>query len=55
MQNAEIEKASPWNPWHGCKKASPGCKNCFVYKMDKQNILSNFQRLHIPVSFLRIQ
>lgn len=23
MQNAEIEKAIPWNPWHGCKKVSP--------------------------------
>lgn len=34
MQNTEIEKAIPWNPWHGCKKVSPGCKNCFVYKMD---------------------
>lgn len=36
MQNTEIEKAIPWNPWHGCKKVSPGCKNCFVYKMDKR-------------------
>ena len=36
MQNTEIEKAIPWNPWHGCKKASPGCKNCFVFKMDKR-------------------
>mgnify|MGYP005779404821 FL=1 len=29
MQNVEVEKAIPWNPWHGCK-------NCFVYKMDKR-------------------
>ncbi|MBQ8576638.1 MAG: DUF5131 family protein [Clostridia bacterium] len=36
MQNDAIEKAIPWNPWHGCKKVSPGCKNCFVYKMDKR-------------------
>ena len=36
MQNIEIEKAISWNPWHGCKKVSPGCKNCFVYKMDKR-------------------
>lgn len=36
MQNIEIEKAIPWNPWHGCKKVSPGCKNCFVYKMDQR-------------------
>ena len=36
MQNTEIDKAIPWNPWHGCKKVSPGCKNCFVYKMDRR-------------------
>lgn len=36
MQNIDIEKAIPWNPWHGCKKVSPGCKNCFVYKMDQR-------------------
>ena len=36
MQNDEIKKAIPWNPWHGCKKVSAGCKNCFVYKMDKR-------------------
>lgn len=36
MQNIEIEKAIPWNPWHGCKKVSIGCKNCFVYKMDQR-------------------
>lgn len=23
-----------WNPWHGCKKYSEGCKNCYVYTMD---------------------
>lgn len=36
MQNTEIEKAIPWNPRHRCKKVSPGCKNCFVYKTDKR-------------------
>lgn len=25
-----------WNPWHGCKKISSGCKNCFVYFWDQQ-------------------
>lgn len=24
-----------WNPWHGCKKISPGCKNCYVYRRDE--------------------
>lgn len=23
-----------WNPWHGCHKCSPGCKNCYVYHRD---------------------
>ncbi len=25
-----------WNPWHGCKKCSPGCENCYVYRRDAQ-------------------
>ena len=24
-----------WNPWHGCKKLSPGCANCYVYRRDE--------------------
>ncbi len=23
-----------WNMWHGCKKHSEGCKNCYVYRSD---------------------
>ena len=23
-----------WNPWHGCKKKSEGCLNCYVYRHD---------------------
>lgn len=23
-----------WNPWHGCKKYSEGCMNCYVYRID---------------------
>ena len=23
-----------WNPWHGCKKYSEGCLNCYVYRRD---------------------
>ena len=25
---------SNWNPWHGCKKYSEGCANCYVYRID---------------------
>lgn len=21
-----------WNPWHGCRKVSPGCKFCYMYR-----------------------
>lgn len=23
---------STWNPWYGCQKISPGCKNCYMYR-----------------------
>ena len=25
-----------WNPWHGCKKYSEGCKYCYMYYLDAQ-------------------
>lgn len=25
---------SQWNPWHGCRKISPGCRHCYVFRMD---------------------
>ena len=25
-----------WNPWHGCRKISEGCRNCYVYFFDAQ-------------------
>lgn len=25
-----------WNPWHGCRKISPGCQHCYVYRRDSQ-------------------
>ena len=24
-----------WNPWHGCKKISEGCANCYMYFLDQ--------------------
>ena len=24
-----------WNPWHGCKKCSEGCQNCYMYYLDQ--------------------
>ena len=26
---------SIWNPWHGCRKYSEGCLNCYVYRRDE--------------------
>jgi len=25
-----------WNPWHGCRKISDGCRNCYVYRTDSR-------------------
>lgn len=25
-----------WNPWHGCRKISQGCLNCYVYRRDAE-------------------
>ncbi len=25
---------SSWNPWHGCRRISAGCANCYVYGRD---------------------
>lgn len=25
-----------WNLWHGCKKISSGCANCYVYRRDEE-------------------
>ena len=36
-----------WNPWHGCKKCSEGCKYCYIHKgdakrgIDTSNIVKN--------------
>ena len=27
---------SSWNPWHGCRKFSSGCLNCYVYRIDSK-------------------
>ena len=25
-----------WNLWHGCKKVSPGCANCYMFRRDEE-------------------
>lgn len=26
-----------WNPWHGCRKRSEGCRYCYVYRTDARH------------------
>jgi len=26
-----------WNPWHGCRRVSAGCLNCYVYRIDARH------------------
>ena len=28
-----------WNPWHGCRKCSEGCENCYMYFLDRMRDL----------------
>jgi len=25
-----------WNPWHGCRKVSAGCKHCYMYRVKQR-------------------
>lgn len=37
MAKSEIEWTDfTWNPWHGCKKVSDGCKNCYMFRDKKR-------------------
>ncbi|MCL2522498.1 MAG: phage Gp37/Gp68 family protein [Erysipelotrichales bacterium] len=39
-----------WNLWHGCKRISPGCKNCYVFRSDaRRNLDAN--NFYITKSF----
>ncbi|WP_424245065.1 protein gp37 [Elusimicrobium posterum] len=43
-----------WNPWHGCKKISEGCKNCYVYRIDAYHgkdgsVITKTQNFNLPV------
>jgi protein gp37 len=29
--------STTWNPWHGCRKTSAGCANCYVYRIDARH------------------
>ncbi|MDR1005548.1 MAG: phage Gp37/Gp68 family protein [Bacteroidales bacterium] len=47
-----------WNPWHGCKKISEGCRNCYVYRQDAHNdkdgsIVSKTANFNLPLKLNR--
>ena len=29
-----------WNPWHGCRRYSEGCKFCYMFVLDKAHHVS---------------
>lgn len=36
-KNSAIEWTDhTWNPWIGCLKVSPGCKQCYMYRDQKR-------------------
>jgi protein gp37 len=36
-KNSPIEWTdATWNPWYGCTKVSPGCRDCYMYREQKQ-------------------
>lgn len=46
-----------WNPWHGCKKVSPGCKFCYMYRdkerynQDPTTVLRSKTKFKEPLSW----
>ncbi len=48
-----------WNPWHGCKKVSPGCKFCYMYRdkdrygQDPTTVLRSKSTFYEPLKWQR--
>ncbi len=47
-----------WNPWHGCKKISAGCINCYVYRIDSSfekdsTVVTKTRNFNLPVKLTR--
>ena len=50
-----MNKEDGWNPWHGCHKLSPGCLNCYVYRIDAlsgrdSSIVAKTKEFEKPIS-----
>ncbi|MCR5338788.1 MAG: phage Gp37/Gp68 family protein [Lachnospiraceae bacterium] len=47
-----------WNLWHGCTRASTGCRNCYVYRRDESigkdpSIVQKTENFDLPVRILK--
>lgn len=40
-----------WNPWHGCTKASDGCKHCYMMYLDKLHNTGDGTKVYKTNSF----
>ena len=40
-----------WNPWHGCRKISEGCENCYMYYLDSKRDRSGSDIYKVKSSF----
>lgn len=40
-----------WNPWHGCVKFSEGCRNCYMYFLDRMRGQSGAQIYKVKNNF----
>lgn len=48
------QKASIWNPWHGCHKLSEGCRHCYVYRTDGKygkdsSVVAKTEKFDLPL------
>ncbi len=45
-----------WNPWHGCRKISEGCRHCYVYRIDSRlekdasEVKKNISSFTLPIA-----
>jgi len=46
-----------WNPWHGCRKVSPGCAHCYMYRdkirygQDPSNVVRGKTTFALPLKW----
>jgi protein gp37 len=49
---------STWNPWYGCRKISPGCRDCYMYREQNRyggnpnEVRRSKTRFHDPLTWL---